>query len=79
MSKRIAFIGLGRMGAGIAANVLKSGMEMTVWNRTPGKCEPLRAMGAAVAETPRQATIGADVALMACVSAPKWDPLQNLI
>ncbi len=31
----IAFMALGRMGAGIAANVLKSGMAMTAWNRTP--------------------------------------------
>jgi len=63
MGKRVAFIGLGRMGAAIAACVLRSGMELTVWNRTPGKCEPLRAMGASVANTPRQAAADAEVVL----------------
>jgi len=39
-------IGLGRMGAGMAANLLKAGHEVTVYNRTPDKAAPLIARGA---------------------------------
>ncbi len=46
---RIGFIGLGRMGAGMAANLLKGGHEVTVFNRTPGKAERLVEQGARVA------------------------------
>ncbi len=63
MGKRVAVVGLGRMGAGVAANILRSGVELTVWNRTPRKCEALRAMGASVASTPKEAAAGADIIL----------------
>jgi 3-hydroxyisobutyrate dehydrogenase-like beta-hydroxyacid dehydrogenase len=46
---RIGFIGLGRMGAGMAANLLKSGHEVTVFNRTPGKAQALLERGARIA------------------------------
>lgn len=50
----IAFIGLGQMGSGMAANLVKAGHEVTVWNRTPGKDAALVAAGA------REATSAAD-------------------
>ncbi len=34
---RVAFLGLGIMGGSMAANLVKAGHEVTVWNRTPGK------------------------------------------
>ena len=34
---RVAFLGLGIMGRSMASNLVKSGQEVTVWNRTPGK------------------------------------------
>ena len=34
---KIGFLGLGIMGSGIVHNLLKSGHEVTVWNRTPSK------------------------------------------
>jgi 3-hydroxyisobutyrate dehydrogenase-like beta-hydroxyacid dehydrogenase len=43
---KIGFIGLGKMGLGIAANLLKAGHEVTVFNRTPAKAEPLVKQGA---------------------------------
>ncbi len=43
---KIGFIGLGKMGSGIAANLLKAGHEVTVFNRTPGKDESLVKQGA---------------------------------
>jgi len=43
---KVGFIGLGNMGAGIAANLLKAGHEVTVYNRTASKAEPLVKQGA---------------------------------
>jgi 3-hydroxyisobutyrate dehydrogenase-like beta-hydroxyacid dehydrogenase len=42
----VGFIGLGRMGAGMAANLLKAGHRVTVYNRTPAKADALIAQGA---------------------------------
>jgi len=47
---KVGFIGLGRMGAAMAANVLKAGHEVTVYNRSPGKTQALAALGARVAD-----------------------------
>ena len=46
---RIGFIGLGRMGSGMAANLLAAGHAVTVYNRTPGKAASLAEHGATVA------------------------------
>ena len=43
---KIGFIGLGNMGSGMAGNLLKAGHEVTVYNRTPGKAQPLVEQGA---------------------------------
>ena len=43
---KVGFIGLGSMGSGIAANLLKAGHEVTVYNRTASKAEPLVKQGA---------------------------------
>jgi 3-hydroxyisobutyrate dehydrogenase-like beta-hydroxyacid dehydrogenase len=43
---KIGFIGLGRMGSGMAANLLKAGNDVTVYNRTQGKDQELVAQGA---------------------------------
>lgn len=60
---KIAFIGLGNMGLPMAQNLLKAGYELTVYNRTKAKAEPLQSQGAKVADTPRQAAEGADVVI----------------
>jgi 3-hydroxyisobutyrate dehydrogenase-like beta-hydroxyacid dehydrogenase len=49
----IGFAGLGAMGAGVAARLLDAGHDVSVWNRTREKAEPLLEQGAAWAETPR--------------------------
>lgn len=59
---KIAYLGLGQMGQAIAANLLRAGHELTVWNRSPGKADALVAEGAKLAATPRQAAEGARVA-----------------
>jgi 3-hydroxyisobutyrate dehydrogenase-like beta-hydroxyacid dehydrogenase len=43
---KVGFIGLGRMGAGMAANLLKAGHQLTVYNRSPDKAKSLVALGA---------------------------------
>ena len=60
---KIGFLGLGQMGAAIAANVLKAGHDLQVWNRTPEKAEPLVRQGAKLAATPRAAAEGRDIVL----------------
>jgi 3-hydroxyisobutyrate dehydrogenase-like beta-hydroxyacid dehydrogenase len=57
---RVAFIGLGKMGSAMAANVLEAGFELTLYNRTAGKADPLVARGARLARSPRQAAAEAD-------------------
>jgi 3-hydroxyisobutyrate dehydrogenase-like beta-hydroxyacid dehydrogenase len=59
---QLAFIGLGKMGAAIAGNLLRAGHQVSVWNRSPQKAEPLVAQGAILAATPREAAEGADAA-----------------
>ena len=59
--QRIALLGVGTMGAGMAANWLKKGFALTIWNCTPARAEPLAAQGATIAATPREAAQGADI------------------
>ncbi|MBV8795642.1 MAG: NAD(P)-dependent oxidoreductase [Hyphomicrobiales bacterium] len=58
--QRVAILGLGIMGGGMAANWLAKGFEVSVWNRTRAKAEPLAGKGAKIAATPREAATGAD-------------------
>ncbi|MCS0504179.1 NAD(P)-dependent oxidoreductase [Ancylobacter mangrovi] len=46
---KVGFVGLGLMGSGMAGALLRAGHEVTVWNRSPARAEPLAAQGAAVA------------------------------
>jgi 3-hydroxyisobutyrate dehydrogenase len=59
----VAVLGLGIMGAGMAANLLTAGHRVRVWNRTPAKAEPLVAAGALGAATPGDAVAGAEVVI----------------
>ena len=58
--QRVALLGLGAMGAGLAANWLKKGYPLTIYNRTPEKAKALAGAGAKVAATPREAAKNAD-------------------
>src|SRR5260221_14224325 len=51
----IGFVGLGRMGGAIALNLIKAGHQVSVWNRTAEKAQPLIRVGARAAATPREA------------------------
>ena len=59
--QRVAIIGLGTMGFGMASNWLAKGFAVSVYNRTRAKAEPLAAKGARIAATPREAAEGADI------------------
>jgi 3-hydroxyisobutyrate dehydrogenase-like beta-hydroxyacid dehydrogenase len=63
---QVAFLGLGIMGRPMAANLVKAGHTVTVWNRTPGK----EVEGARTAASPADAARGAEVVWM-CVSDTK--------
>ncbi len=52
--ERVGVVGLGIMGGGMAANLLRAGFEVTVWNRTPAKAAPLAEAGAEVAGSPAE-------------------------
>ncbi|HEX8003322.1 MAG TPA: NAD(P)-dependent oxidoreductase [Mycobacteriales bacterium] len=57
---RVAFLGLGRMGAAMAAHVARAGHDLTVWNRTPGRAGPLVDLGAREARDVADAVRDAD-------------------
>ena len=59
----VALLGLGTMGAGMASNLLKAGIPLTVYNRTQAKAQPFAAQGARVAATPAEAVKGAAVVI----------------
>src|SRR5258705_13612286 len=58
---RIAFLGLGIMGAGMAGRLLDAGFPLTVHNRSAGRARALEVKGALVADSPRAAASGADI------------------
>jgi 3-hydroxyisobutyrate dehydrogenase-like beta-hydroxyacid dehydrogenase len=59
---RIAFIGLGRMGVGMAHNLLRAGHQLTAYNRSREKAEALKADGAEAAASPAEACRNAQAA-----------------
>ncbi len=61
MADKVAILGLGTMGGGMAANLLKAGFSLTVYNRTAAKAEPLISAGARLASSPADAAKGAAV------------------
>lgn len=61
--QKITVLGTGIMGGGIAANILRKGFTVTVYNRTRSKAEPLATEGAIIADTPAQAVAEADVVI----------------
>lgn len=64
MTQRIGFIGLGIMGRAMAANILKKGYQLTVYNRTPDKATALCEAGATAATSPAQLADNSDVIIL---------------
>ena len=61
MTKTVAVLGTGIMGSGMARNLVKAGLDVTVWNRNPGRARPLADAGARIATDVAEAVAGADV------------------
>ena len=64
---KVGFIGLGTMGAAMARNILKAGHDLVVYNRTRSRAESLIKEGAAPADSPKAASLEAEV-IVTCVS-----------
>jgi 3-hydroxyisobutyrate dehydrogenase len=61
---KIAYCGLGLMGAPMARRLIETGHEITVWNRSAARAAPLRALGAHVAATPAEAAHNAAIVFL---------------
>jgi 3-hydroxyisobutyrate dehydrogenase len=72
---RIGWIGTGRMGFEMAARLAQAGADLTVWNRTPAKAQPLSKYGARIAEKlPELATCD----IVFCMVST-WDDVRQVI
>ncbi len=60
---KIGFLGLGTMGAGMAAQLLAKGFDLTVWNRSRAKADALAEHGAKVGSTPADTAAHADIVI----------------
>ncbi|MCC6959770.1 MAG: NAD(P)-dependent oxidoreductase [Dehalococcoidia bacterium] len=64
---RVGFVGLGIMGAPMAANLLRAGFIVTVWNRSPSRTQPLVEAGAVGADSPADVAAASEVTI-SCVT-----------
>ena len=67
MTEKAGFIGLGIMGQGMSANILKAGFPLTVWNRTASRADALVEAGAKLAANPAEVAANSDI-IVICVS-----------
>jgi len=64
---KIALLGLGKMGSALGKRVLQANFDLTVYNRTASKMQPLTALGAKSSNSPKEAVTHADV-VITCLS-----------
>jgi 3-hydroxyisobutyrate dehydrogenase-like beta-hydroxyacid dehydrogenase len=60
---KITVLGIGLMGAPMSQRLLNAGFQTTVWNRSPGKAEGIKAAGARVSPSPKEAVCEADLVI----------------
>ncbi|MGA8572707.1 MAG: NAD(P)-dependent oxidoreductase [Desulfobaccales bacterium] len=70
MDTKIGFMGLGIMGAAMAARILKGDYPLMVYNRTAARAEPLAQLGAGIASSPRALAKTAEI-IIAMVTGPE--------
>ena len=70
---RIGFLGLGKMGEPMAANLQRAGVQLAVWNRSTPAAERLAELGAVVHATPTSAFVCCDVVLLMLADATVTD------
>jgi 3-hydroxyisobutyrate dehydrogenase len=73
----IAFLGTGRMGAPMAANLAHSGLAVRVWNRTASRAAALTTDGAIVASSPADAVQGAGILITMLADGPATEQVWN--
>ncbi|KAK9102572.1 hypothetical protein Sjap_019826 [Stephania japonica] len=61
LSLHVGFLGLGIMGSPMAQNLIKAGCDVTVWNRTKSKCDPLLSLGAKYKASPEEVASSCDI------------------
>ena len=66
----VAFLGTGRMGGPMAANLARAGFAVRAWNRTASRAEGLAADGAVAADSPAQAVSGAAIVITMLADGP---------
>ncbi|HEY5011060.1 MAG TPA: NAD(P)-dependent oxidoreductase, partial [Acidimicrobiales bacterium] len=71
ISERVGFVGLGTMGAFMAANLLKAGFRLTVWNRTESRSDELVARGAEKASSPADLARSCTVVVTCLTDSPQ--------
>ena len=69
--QKVGFVGLGTMGAAMAANLARAGFQLTVWNRTPGRAGPLVALGAVEAHSPLEVAQASDLVVTCVTDSPQ--------
>jgi 3-hydroxyisobutyrate dehydrogenase-like beta-hydroxyacid dehydrogenase len=73
---KLAFCGLGSMGAPMAMRLIDAGHDVTVWNRTPEKMDPLESRGARRAGSPAEAAAGVEAAITMLADPPALDAVM---
>jgi 3-hydroxyisobutyrate dehydrogenase len=75
--RRVAVLGTGIMGSGMARSLLRAGHHVSAWNRTEEKAQPLAQEGAVVAASPAEAVKGADVVVTMLADGPTTAELME--
>jgi len=70
LTRKIAFLGTGLMGAPMASRLLDAGFDVTVWNRNSAKSAPLAEKGAALAQSATEVVETADVIITMLTDGP---------
>ena len=77
MTKKIGFIGIGLMGLPMSKNIAKAGYNLTVFNRSKNKAEPLKEFGAKISNTLKDAVDGSDIVITMLTDDAAVDAVMN--
>jgi 2-hydroxy-3-oxopropionate reductase len=77
MTKKIGFIGIGLMGLPMSKNIAKAGYNLTVFNRSKNKAEPLKEFGAKISNTLKDAVDGSDIIITMLTDDTAVDAVMN--
>jgi 3-hydroxyisobutyrate dehydrogenase len=73
----IAFLGMGRMGGPMAANLARAGFDVRVWDRTASHAAALKSDGASAAASPAEAVAGAGIIITMLADGPATEQLSS--